>query len=355
MMDTIRVGIIGAGWVTENRHLPALAQTPGVSCRAIWSRESSKAQKLAQQFDIPAVAPSWEEVCDSAEINAVVVATPPVLHCPATLRALEAGKHVLCQARMARNLLEAQRMVAAAQSSGLVTALYPPRPGLKGDRRMKRLLHKENFVGDVTELRVTGMTFEKPPAGYDWRHDPEVVGVNALTLGMWAEVVHRWVGPAALVSAVAKVHRPERRDPTGASVTATVPDSVVAAGTLNCGAAFSYHLSDSASFSPGHRIEIYGSRGALIYQLSTDEIQGATEGASEPARMVVSAEEERSQTTDREFIDAIRKGGTVSPTFEEGLRYMEFCEAVALSAHSGSAVRLPLAQPAMDSWGERLG
>ena len=353
-MDTIRIGIIGAGWVTEKRHLPALVQTPGVSCRAIWSRDPDKAKKLAQQFDIPAVARSWEEVCDSAEIDAVVVATPPVLHCPATLRALEAGKHVLCQARMARNLSEAQRMVAAAKSSGRVTALYPPRPGLKGDRLMKRLLHKENFVGDVTELRVTGMIFEKPPDGYDWRNDPEVVGVNALTLGLWVEVVHRWVGPAALVSAVAKVHRPERHDAAGANVTATVPDSVVAAGTLDCGAAFSYHLSNSASFSPGHRIEIYGSGGALIYRLFSEEILGATADAGEPAPMVVSPEEERSQTTDREFIDAIREGGTVSPTFEEGLRYIEFCEAVALSAHSGSSVRLPLAQPAMDSWGKRL-
>ena len=138
-------------------------------------------------------------------------------------------------------------------------------------------------------------------------------------------------------------------------MTATVPDSVVSAGTLQCGAAFSYHLSHSASFSPGHRIEIYGSRGALIYRLFSEEILGATGGAGEPAPIAVSAEEERSQTTDREFIDAIRRGGTVSPTFEEGLRYMEFCEAVALSAHSGSAVRLPLAQPAMDSWGNRLG
>ena len=354
-METIRVGIIGAGWVAETRHLPALARTPGVSCRAIWSRDPAKARKLAQQFAIPAVARKWEEVCDSADIEAVVVATPPVLHCPATLRALEAGKHVLCQARMARNLSEAQRMVAAAKSSGRVTALYPPRPGLKGDRLMKRLLHEENFVGDVTELRVTGMSFEKPPAGYDWRLDPAVVGVNALTLGLWVEVAQRWVGPAALVSAVAKVHRPVRRSATGASVAAIVPDSVVAAGTLRCGAAFSYHLSQSASFSPGHGIEIYGSRGALIYRLFSEEILGATGDAGEPAPMVVSAEEERSQTTDREFIDAIRRGVAVSPTFEEGLRYMEFCEAVALSEHSGSAVRLPLAQPAMDSWGKRLG
>lgn len=353
-METIRIGIIGAGWVVETRHLPALTRIPGVSCRLIWSRDSAKARKLAGKFDIPTVARSWEEVCDSADIDAVVVATPPVLHCSATLRALEAGKHVLCQARMARNLSEAQRMVAAAKSSERVTVLYPPRPGLKGDRLMKRLLHKENFVGEVTELRVTGMSFEKLSAGYDWRFDPEVVGVNALTLGLWVEVAHRWVGPAAIVSAVAKVHHPVRSSVTGTSVTATVPDSVVAAGTLQCGASFSYHLSQSASFSPGHTIEIYGSRGALIYRLFSEEILGATGDAGELTPMVVSAEEERSQTTDQEFIDAIRTDGTVSPTFEEGLRYMEFCEAVALSAHSGSAVRLPLAQPAMDSWGKRL-
>ena len=133
------------------------------------------------------------------------------------------------------------------------------------------------------------MSFEKPSAGYDWRFDPEVVGVNALTLGLWVEVAHRWVGPASFVSAVAKVHHPVRCSSTGTSVTATVPDSVVVAGTLRCGASFSYHLSQSASFSPGHTIEIYGSRGALIYRLFSEEILGATGDAGELTPMVVSA------------------------------------------------------------------
>ena len=99
---------------------------------------------------------------------------------------------------------------------------------------------------------------------------------------------------------------------------------------------------------------IYGTRGALVYKFFTEEMQGASEGSEQTAPIPVPAEEERFHTTDAEFIAAIREGGPVSPDFEDGVRYMSFCEAVALSAESGQAVELPLQQPAMLSWGRRL-
>ena len=67
----------------------------------------------------------------------------------------------------------------------------------------------------------------------------------------------------------------------------------------------------------------------------------------------VSDEEVRLQTTDAEFVNAILHGGTVEPDFEEGVRYMEFTEAVAISAHTGQTVTLP-PEPTMEAWGSRL-
>jgi len=181
-MQNLRIGIIGAGGAATNRHLPALKKISGVETSVIWSRDPDKATAVAAQFGIPATADSWQEITNSSELDAVIIATPPVLHLSATLRALDAGKHVLCQARMARNLGEAQQMLSAARKSDLVTALYPPRPGLKGDRVMQRLLHEEQFVGRVHEVRVNGMAwFGDGWDAFIW--DSDVVGVNMLTLG----------------------------------------------------------------------------------------------------------------------------------------------------------------------------
>jgi predicted dehydrogenase len=349
-MERVRIGLIGAGWVARTRHLPALKNTPEADLRLIWSRNLDKAREVAAEFGISTVASQWQEITASPAVDAVVIATPPVLHHTATLAALEAGKHVLCQARMARNLREAREMVHAAQGSGLVAALYPPRPGLKGDRVMRRLIREEHYVGEIREVRVTGMALTPQGDDYHWRTDPEMVGVNTMTLGLWAEVLHRWVGPATRVMAMAQVHRKQRKTPGGVSTEAVVPDSLAVIAELQCGATASYHFSEVAAFGPQHFIEIYGSRGALVYQLFTEEIQGATVGDERLRPIPIPPEEERFQDTDARFVQAILQGTPVSPDFDEGLRYMEFCEAVALSVKKGVAVPLPLPQATMETW-----
>ena len=129
-----------------------------------------------------------------------------------------------------------------------------------------------------------------------------------------------------------------------------MPNSVAVSGRLQNGATLSCHFSSNAAFGPGHSIEIYGSRGALVYRFFDEELRGATGDDKEIGPIAIPAEEERRQTTDLEFVQAILTGSAVSPTFEDGVRYMEFCEAVAISAATGRAVDLPLDRPAMDSW-----
>lgn len=211
MTESVCIGIIGAGWVVKNRHLPALKKLPDVQIRTIWSRDPGKGHQVAAEFGIPQVAGRWQNIATSPELDAVIIGTPPILHLPATAAALESGKHVLCQARMARNLAEAREMLRLSQTTDRVTALYPPKPGLKGDRVMHRLLHEERFVGEIREVRVTGMALLAGPAAYAWTADPTVTGVNAMTLGLWNEVLNRWVAPATRVTASARIHNRMRR------------------------------------------------------------------------------------------------------------------------------------------------
>ena len=352
-MEEIRIGLVGAGGVARSRHLPALQKIPGVILSSIWSRDVGKAGEVAREFGFQTVRDKWQDVVHSSEVDAVVIATPPPLHLPATLLALEADKHVLCQARMARNLSEARSMAEAAAKSNRITALYPPRPGLKGDRTMQRLLHDECYVGDIREVRMTGMTLFSRGDNYQWLFDPEVMGVNAMTLGMWAEVALRWVGPIGTVSAVGQSHTKQRLSSNGDWVESSVPDSLAVAATLQCGATMSCHFSFDVAGGAGDSLELYGSQGTLIYRFFEEEIQGSRLG--QPlARIEVPPHEERQQTTDLEFVTAIRQGGHVSPDFTEGVQYMEFCEAVALSVHAKRTISLPLDEPAMEHWGKPI-
>ena len=353
-MERVRIGLIGAGGVARSRHLPALASIPEADLRLIWSRDPARAARVAEEFDIEGTAASWEEITESEDVDAVIVATPPVLHHPATLKALAAGKHVLSQARMARNLREAGEMLLASEAApDLVTCLYPPLPGLKGDRVMARLLHDEGYVGDIREVRVTGMSLVEPSDGYSWQADPDVTGVNTMTMGMWAEVLDRWVGPAIRVATTGSSHNPRRRTADGRTVDSVVPDSLAIAADLECGATATYHFSTAAAFGPGSSIEIYGSKGALVYTLFKEEIHGATAGRDELAPIPVPPEEERHQTTDSEFVRAILEGTPVFPDFHEGMRYMEFSEAVAISLATGTTVPVPPPET-MEAWGRHL-
>tara|TARA_Y100000588_G_scaffold79297_2_gene82889 strand:+ start:2583 stop:3644 length:1062 start_codon:yes stop_codon:yes gene_type:complete len=352
-MEIVRIGIIGAGWVTQERHLPRLQKVREATVDRIWSWHPENARKVADTFGIPSTPRNWREIVDDESIDAIIVSAPPILHAEASIAALQAGKHVLCQGRMARNLSEAYQMRAAWKSTEKVAALYPPFPGLKGDRVVRRLLKEENFVGEVREVRVSGLTFTPPADGYTWLADPDVVGINTMTLGLWCEVLNRWVGPATRVTAIGRSHTSKRFDLDGQSVDAVVPDSLAIAANLECGASTSYHFSTCAAAAPEQSIEIYGTKGALIYQMHSGVLRGAGAGeAIEPIE--ISPDEERDQTTDSEFVLAILTGSPVSPDFEDGVRYMEFSEAVAISIHEGRTVSLPLTQGVMQTWGQKI-
>ncbi len=352
-MDTIRIGVIGAGGVAKSRNIPRLQAVEGVELTQVWNRTPEKSQAVADEFGIGSTVADWREIAESPDIDAVVIATPPVLHHDATLAALAGGKHVLCQARMARNLAEALAMAEAARNSDRVTVLYPPLPGLKGDNLVRRLIHNEGYVGDVHEVRMSGMSARSGVDEYHWRLDAAISGCHMLAMGLWVEVLNRWIGPATSVFARANTYSPRVPTAGDGDRDATVPDSLALSVQLTCGATGTYHFSSDAAMAPQDSIEIYGSKGAIVYTLPGDGIIGATEGMEGMEVLEPRPDEVREQTTDAEFIQAIREGSPVHPSFEEGLRYMEFCEGVAQSVHFGKPVDLP-PEPLMETWSRPL-
>ncbi|MCI0530189.1 MAG: Gfo/Idh/MocA family oxidoreductase, partial [Nitrospira sp.] len=107
---TLKIGIIGAGGIVRQRHLPGLKKIEGVEVVAVSNRRRERAEKIAQDFNIPRVIEDWHEVIAIPELDIIWIGTTPYMHEPITLAALEAGKHVFCQARMAMNSQQAKNM-----------------------------------------------------------------------------------------------------------------------------------------------------------------------------------------------------------------------------------------------------
>jgi predicted dehydrogenase len=343
----IRIGIIGAGEITRRRHIPGFRAIPGVKIAGVCNRFRESSARAAREFEIPRIYTSWESLIDDDAIDAVVIGTWPYLHCAATLAALGAGKHVLTQARMAMNSREAQRMLDKSREVPDQAAMVVPSPyGLTGEAFVRNLI-ADGFLGDLRELHVDGLTRElaDPRTPISWRQQTRYSGFNMLTLGILYETVMRWVAPANRVTAFTSKLIPTRANPDkgGHSSRVGTPDSVQVLTTQSDGSRGIYRLSGVLHHGPGLSVTLHGSQGTIAYDLTRDEIRGASRKETELKRLEIPEALKGGWSVESDFIAAIREGQPVTHTsFEDGVRYMQFTEAVARSSRHSTPVELPL-------------
>lgn len=117
MTRPIRWGILGTASIARNALIPAMRRPPydGNSVlSAIASRSASKAEAWSEEFSIPNAYGAYEELLGDPEVDAVYIPLPNHLHVPLAIRALQAGKHVLCEKPIALNAEEAAQLVRVA-------------------------------------------------------------------------------------------------------------------------------------------------------------------------------------------------------------------------------------------------
>lgn len=341
----LRVGIVGLGANTRLRHVPGLRACQAVEILGVVNRRPDSTQACAAEFGIPRTYQSWQELVADSDLNAVVIGTWPYLHHDVTIAALERGKHVLCEARMARNLAEAQAMLRASRARPELVAQLVPSPfGLRLRWAVERLL-AEGYLGELREVVVlcTSEQFADASAPLHWRQQAEYSGVNMLALGILHETLIRWLPDPLRVMAQGRVFTSSRYDPErGVMGPVETPDSVHVLAAFPGEAAGLYHASGVARGGPGFQIHLYGSRGTLKCLLGEPErLLGLTAGQSELKEIPVPPELEYGWHVEEEFVAAIRGQATVQHTdFATGVRYMAFTEAVALSIRERRGVEL---------------
>jgi len=260
---------------------------------------------------------------------------------------------VLTEARLSMSAAEAHQMLQEARKHpGLVTQVVPSPFGLKGDAVVREWV-QGGLLGELREVRLFsfGAALADPAAPLSWRQDAALSGFNMLNLGILHETLQRWVAPPLQVRAQVHAHIQSRIDPqSGVRRDVGTPDSVQVIAVLADGARATYHLSGVTPFGQAAGIHLYGSAGALHYDLLSDKIHAASAEcghspgpAEQLPELPIPAEQAGSWQVEADFIAAIRHGKPVELTsFETGVAYMEFTEAVARSAELGTAIGLPL-------------
>ncbi len=338
--DTIRIGMVGAGANTRLRHVPGFRNIPGVELVGVVNRSRESSERAAAEFEIPRVFDSWQELVDDDEIDAVMIGTWPNMHCEVTCRALEAGKHVMTEARMARTAAEARQMLACSQEHPELITQIVPSPFAFFCTDYVRNLIDDGFLGQLRELVVIGADdgFHDVQAPLHWRQDRDISGLNVLAMGILHEAALRWAPDPTRVFAQMTTFAPDRPDGV-----ATIADSVQVMTEIQGGARGLYHLSGIGLFGPGFHLHLYGSHGTIRVDLGAGTLMIGTVGDEALHQPNIPEEQQGGWRVEDEFIGAIRGTETIRLTdFATGVKYMEFTEAVAKSAESNQPVDLPI-------------
>ena len=177
MKDT-RWGLIGAGWIATTAIAPAMHAAGNTVIQAVASRDKERSKAL----NPITVHETYDELLNDPLVDAVYISLPNHLHCEWTVKALKAGKHVLCEKPFAMNTAEVELMIQTAQECGrlLVEAVWS-----RWHPRMIRMVElvKSGSIGEITSIDAS-FTF---PATIDgnYRQTPEMGGGALFDIGVY--------------------------------------------------------------------------------------------------------------------------------------------------------------------------
>ncbi|OAI41299.1 hypothetical protein AYO38_04090 [bacterium SCGC AG-212-C10] len=337
-MPPLRIGFIGAGANTRSRHIPGFAAIDGVELAGVVNRSRASSEKVAAEFGLPRVYDSPQELIADVGIDAVCIGTWPYTHREFTVAALDAGKHVLCEARMAMDADEGAEMLAASERHPNLVAQIVPAPfDLRSGETVTRLI-REAAIGDIRELSVNSLNGGglNPATPLHWRQRLDYSGHNLMSLGIWVEVVQRWLGDLRTVSGHGSTFVHERPDAESgrAMKPVEVPDTISLTGEMANGAHYTIRVSSVTAGAPDNGITIFGTTGTIRWSPDDTATIAAHGKPFEP--IVPDAGTDLGWRVEQDFVASIRDGAPVRYTnFPDGVRYMRFIDAAWTSIHDG--------------------
>lgn len=325
----LRWGILGAANIAVQKVIPAMRASPQARIIAIASRDLEKARDAARLLDIPKAYGSYDDLLADPDVDAIYNPLPNHLHMPWTIRAAEAGKHVLCEKPIALNAGEARAMLDVRKRTGVTIAeafMVRTHPQWLEVRRLVR-------GGRIGALRLVSGHFSY------FRRDPNDVrsrvewgGGALLDIGCYPITLTRWLFDTEPNGAIANVER----DPEFG-----VDRLVTALLRFDGGQAV---FSCAGQLVPFQRMTLFGERGRIEIEIPFNAPPGrpcriivddGSRFASEAAEVIEFPAVDQYTLQAERFADAVAGVGEVPVTLEDAVANMEVIDALFRSVDTG--------------------
>ena len=191
MNNRVRFGILSTAKIARSV-VPQMQASDRAEVVAIASRSREKAQVFANEFRIPTVCDSYEELLQRDDLDAVYIPLPPVMHCEWTIRAAEAGKHVLCEKPLGVSSTDVRQMIDACRQHQVVLLDGTMWYHTSRAREMKKLADN-GALGKLTQI-TSAFTFPGDVLADDnVRFSATLGGGSLLDIGWYCVGVSLWM------------------------------------------------------------------------------------------------------------------------------------------------------------------
>ncbi|MES2123273.1 MAG: Gfo/Idh/MocA family oxidoreductase [Gemmatimonadota bacterium] len=336
MSDRLRLGIVGAGAITQVGHLPGLKRVKEIDVVGICDNDLPKARALADRFGIPDAYGDIEELVEYDALDAVLICTPNHLHESQIHAAVASGLHVFVERPLALTSAGAQRLAKVAAKHDrvvMVGANHRYRP----DVQQIRSFVQSGELGDLESIRAWWFLARAGRASLGWRQKRDQAGGGAmLDLGLGLLDLSLWMTGFAAPQRVSAVFPEKGREKS-------LEQSGTAMVALEGGT--SIHLDTSWRFvGPGDRfgIAVRATRGSArinplaiwkeFHGVAQDVAPSGAHSRETPFAIAVRAQWAH-------FAAAIR-GNVPAPGLAEQVTLLKVMEAIYQSAESGRDVTL---------------
>lgn len=342
----VGIGIIGCGKIAQVRHIPEYEANPDARVVALYDYNLDRARELAEAHGARAYA-TMEELLADPEVDAVSVCTSNATHAEATIAALRAGKHVLCEKPMATTIEDCEAMVAAAREAGRALMIDQNQRFARAHVRAKELIDAGR-IGRVLTFRTTfghggPETWSIDPGTASWFFDPKRAAMGAMAdLGVHKTDLIQWLIGQRVVAATAKVATLDKRDAAGKFV--GVDDNALAIYQMDGGALGTMTASWTYYGPEDNSTVIYGTEGVMrIYDDPAHSIELDLRGGETEYYDVEAIQTNDNQTASGvidAFVDCLERGAEPPVSGESVLAAMRAVFACVESSRTGRTVEV---------------
>ncbi|EPR10817.1 Gfo/Idh/MocA family protein [Ruminiclostridium papyrosolvens] len=178
MKDSIKIGIAGCGWIAQNAHIPAFQTIRGVEIISVFDNDIQKTNNVTKKFNIKKAYDNYEDFLES-EIDAVVISTPNYTHGDFSIKALQKGKHVLCEKPITIHSKDAADIIRVAHENKRVFM-----PGFvnrfrEDIKKMDEIISKGE-IGEIKKIKAGWIRKSGVPRPGTWFTNKELSGGGVL-------------------------------------------------------------------------------------------------------------------------------------------------------------------------------